>query len=72
MVKKITDAEQIEILEKELAGTQQMLALVLKTIGEPVVVTKETIANGLGNQLIQVDDDIAADAFIFQLAEDDS
>lgn len=60
--KKIAD------LERELAGTQEMLAFVLKAIGQPVVVDKALLKRGLGdNTQIQVDDDIAADRFIFSL-----
>ena len=60
--------EERDALRKELIGTQEMLAFVLKTIGEPVVVTKETLDNGLPpNTQIAVDDDIAKNAFVFSL-----
>jgi len=63
--------EKIDLLEKELAGTQQMLGLVLLTIGEPVIVPKELIKKGLGNYAIQIDDNIEEGAFIFGLVQDD-
>lgn len=60
--------ERIAQLERELIGTQEMLAFVLKAIGEPVVVPKEFIKEGLGeNAQIQVDDDLQKDAFVFSL-----
>lgn len=67
---KIENADRrIAELEKELTATQEMLAFVLQSVGEEVLVTKEQIANGLpeGTQ-IQVDDDLARDAFVFGLA----
>ena len=65
-------ADQFAAIERELIGTQEMLAHVLKAVGEPVVVTKEAIAEGLGNTTqIQVDDDLKLDAFVFSLVEEE-
>lgn len=55
-------------LRKELIGTQEMLAFVLQSVGEPVTVTKEQIAAGLGSSAqIQVDDDLEGECFVFSL-----
>lgn len=61
--------EYIAELERELAGTQEMLAFVLKSVGKPVVVTKEALAQGLDGVVINVDDDVKAEAFTFSLIE---
>lgn len=64
--------EDYEALQRELIGTQEMLALVLKAVGEPVVVTKAIMTEGLppGTQ-IQIDDDIIGNRFVFSLTEYD-
>lgn len=63
-------SNQVEELERELRGTQEMLAFVLQAVGEEVVVTKEQIAAGLPeNAQIQVIDDVQRDAFVFSLVE---
>lgn len=60
--------EELESLRKELRGTQEMLAMVLKSVGEPVVVTKSLLADGLpdGTQ-IRVDESLADESFVFSL-----
>lgn len=63
-----TADKKIADLERELLGTQEMLALVLAQIGEPVLVTKETVARGLNPGVqIQIDDDAQKEAFVFSL-----
>lgn len=63
-----TADKRIAELERELRGVQEMLALVLNTVGEPVTVTKEAMRAGLPNGAqIRIDDDITADAFVFSL-----
>ena len=64
--------EERDALRRELDGTQQMLAQVLKAVGEPVVVTKESLAAGPppGTQ-IKIDDRIDLDAFVFSVEERD-
>ena len=69
MLKKTPAENRVAELERELAGTQEMLAFVLKVAGT-VVVPKEYIDNGLGAEVqIQVDDDLQRDAFVFTLVE---
>lgn len=60
--------QRIAELERELRGVQEMLALVLNEISEPVVVSKRTMREGLpqGAQ-IRIDDHIEEDAFVFSL-----
>jgi hypothetical protein len=62
--------EERDALRRELAGTQEMLALVLNSVGSPVLVPHEVIKRGLpDNTQIQIDDDAQLDGFIFQLTE---
>lgn len=62
--------ERIAQLERELIGTQEMLAFVLSQAGE-VVVPKEAVARGLGPSVqIRVDDDAQREAFVFYLTEE--
>lgn len=62
--------EERDALRRELVGTQEMLAFVLKAVGEPVVVPKEEVASGLGDNVqIAVDDNMAENAFVFSLIE---
>jgi len=64
--------EKIAQLERELVGVQEMLAFVLKVVGEEVVVPKELLKRGLGSSLqIKVDDDSQREAFVFSLTEDE-
>lgn len=60
--------KRIAELERELRGVQEMLALVLNEVAEPVVVSKATMRSGLpdGAQ-IKIDDHIEEDAFVFSL-----
>ncbi len=62
--------EERDALRRELIGVQEMLAFVLQEVGEPVVVTKETLQKGIpaGTQ-IAVDDDVQNEAFVFHLVE---
>lgn len=60
--------EERDQLKRELLGVQEMLAFVLQEVGEPIVVTKETLAKGLPSDVqIAVDDDVQSEAFIFSL-----
>jgi len=59
---------EVEDLRKQLIGVQEMLALVLKQVGQPVVVTGKTIREGLPAGVgISVEQDIENDCFIFSL-----
>lgn len=66
----MTAEEELSSIRRELEGTQQMLAQVLKAVGEPVIVTKESLAAGPppGTQ-IRIDDNIQLEAFVFYLEE---
>lgn len=60
--------KRIAELERELRGVQEMLALVLNEVAEPVVVAKSTMREGLPNGAqIKIDDHIEEDAFVFSL-----
>lgn len=62
--------EERDALRRELTGTQEMLAFVLKAIDAPVVVTKELIDTGLPtNTQIAIDEDLQSECFIFSLVE---
>jgi len=64
--------EKIAQLERELVGVQEMLAFVLKVVGDEVVVPKELLKQGLGSSVqIKVDDDSQREAFVFSLTEDE-
>lgn len=61
-------SEEVESLERELRGVQEMLALVLDEIGHPVEITKESIKRGLPNGAqIKIDEHLERDSFIFSL-----
>lgn len=59
--------KRIAELEKDLYGTQEMLAAVLFSVGEPVVVTKEQLVTMDRNAQIEIKDDVQKDAFTFSL-----
>ena len=66
------EVEQLETerdaLRRELIGVQEMLAFVLAQVGEPVVVTKETLQRGLPEKAqIAIDDNVEEEAFVFSL-----
>lgn len=64
--------EERDALKRELIGTQEMLAFVLQEVGEPVVVAKSRVSEGLpANAQIAVDDNAKMDAFVFSLVEVD-
>ena len=47
--------KKIDELERELIGVQQMLYHVLDTIGEPVVVTHDSLKEGItGDKMIDI------------------
>lgn len=57
-------------LERELIGMQEMLFFVLQSVGKPVEVTKETmVATDRKDQMINIDDDIKRDVFVFSITE---
>lgn len=62
--------EKLTALEREKRGLEEMLFLVLESIGEPVIVTKEQMVRGAGpDRMIRIDDDIARDCFVFSVEE---
>lgn len=64
--------EERDSLRRELRGVQEMLYQVLYSVGEPVVVSCETLRNGMTeNKRIDVFQDIDNDVFIFSLKEID-
>lgn len=64
--------KRIAELERELRGVQEMLALVLLEVAEPVTVSKEVMRRGLpkGAQ-IMIDDHMEEDVFVFALVVPD-
>lgn len=61
-----------EELEKEWLAAQEMLALVLKAIGYPVVVSRKMMHEGLPNgSFISIENDIENDSFVFKLGNTD-
>lgn len=64
--------EKVIDLEKELRGAHEMLAFVLLTLGEPVVVPKETLQNGIPvGATIKVFEDVTTDTFVFSVEVDE-
>lgn len=65
--------EQIQTLERHSASIQELLALVLDAVGEPVTVTKESVderkKNGWGNQGIVIDGDPAETDLVLYIGE---
>jgi len=59
--------EERDNLRKELRAVQEMLAQVLYSVGEPVVVTKENMGNLPDGTQIMIDDDLQREAFVFSL-----
>lgn len=58
-------------LRRELIGVQEMLALVLYSLGEPMVLTKEFIQNGLPEGAeIRIDENLQEECFVFSLVAD--
>lgn len=61
---------EIDQLNKEIMAVQEMLALVLLTVGEPVFVSHETMEDVKRNgwkQAIAVEEDLRRDGFEFKL-----
>lgn len=47
--------KKVEALQRELRGTQEMLFLVLETVGEPVQVPAEVVSGGIkGDKMIEI------------------
>jgi hypothetical protein len=66
----MNDVERIAALERELLGMQEMLFFVLQAVGEPVVVTKESmVATDKKDQMISIEDDIMHETFVFSVKE---
>ena len=58
--------KKIEALEKENWGLKEMLGQVLLAVGEPVLVTKESLARKVPEGArISIDDHAEAEAFVF-------
>lgn len=58
-------------LRRELLGVQEMLAFVLSTVGEPVVVSKRALSEGLPSSVrIAIDDNAQLNAFVFSLVDE--
>ena len=63
-----TADHKIADLERELRGTQEMLALVLLEVGEPVTVSKAMMRGGIPQgAAINIDDHQEEDAFVFSV-----
>lgn len=64
--------EENAALQRELRGTQEMLAHVLLAAGGPVWVSKESVKEGLPDNLsIRIDDNLESGMFEFSLIEED-
>jgi len=62
--------DKVAKLERELLGMQEMLFFVLQAVGEPVEVTKENmVATNRKDQMINIEDDILRDVFVFSIAQ---
>lgn len=62
--------EEVAQLRRELLGVQEMLFFVLKAIDKPVMVTKESmVRENMKDQMINIEDDLQRDAFIFSVSE---
>ena len=62
--------EQLGEARRESLGLQEMMAFVLKAIGEDVVVPKSLVKEGIeAGVQIKVDDNATLDAFVFGLTE---
>lgn len=60
--------KRIAELERDLRGTQEMLFQVLYEVGEPVIVSKATLQEGIkGDKMIDIEIDEENDAFIFKV-----
>lgn len=64
--------ERVAELERELAGTQEMLGFILLTVGEPVVVPKATLTEGIpAGAVIKIDENIEDESFVFSVEIED-
>lgn len=60
--------EERDQLRRELLGVQEILAFVLSEVGEPVIITKETLAAGLPAEAqISIEENMAEETFIISL-----
>lgn len=58
--------EERDKLRREVQGLEEMLGQVLLAVGEPVVVTKESLAQGTKKgSRIRIDDRVELEAFVF-------
>jgi len=61
---------ELEALQRELRGVQEMLALVLLVVGRPVAVSHELLAgDALSGKQIAVEEDVAKHLFVFSLED---
>ena len=59
-----------DALRREIRGLQEMLYQVLNEIGEPVVVSRETMEKGVDHtKRIAIDNDTDNEAFVFFLED---
>lgn len=61
--------EERDYLRRENRAVQEMLAQVLKTVGEKVVVTKESMGSLKDGTQIVIDEDLESEAFVFYVTE---
>lgn len=61
--------EERDYLRRENRAVQEMLAQVLKTVGEKVVVTKESMGSLKDGTQIVIDEDLENEAFVFYVTE---
>jgi hypothetical protein len=61
--------EERDYLRRENRAVQEMLAQVLKTVGEKVVVTKESMGSLKDGTQIVIDEDLENEAFVFYVKE---
>lgn len=61
--------EERDFLRRENRAVQEMLAQVLKTVGDKVVVTKESMGTFKDGTQIVIDEDLENEAFVFYVVE---
>lgn len=62
--------ERIAELERENRGLQEMLFQVLTEVGEPVVVRKETLQEGIvGDKMIDISLNEEEEVFVFRVVD---
>ena len=61
--------EERDFLRRENRAVQEMLAQVLKSVGDKVVVTKESMVTFKDGTQIVIDEDLENEAFVFYVVE---